>query len=406
MSGPGPGAGVVSGGALAGIRILDLSWGVAGPLGVMMLAELGADVVKVEPPAGDPFRAHPGYPVWNRSRRSLAVDLRRAEGRAVLLRLCASADVLVEAFSPGTMAKLQLSYDELHATFPRLVYCSVPAYPASHRFASRPGWDALVQARSGMQHEQPGWRPGPTALHMPAPSMATFFLVAAGVLAALVAREETGRGQHVETSLYQGVLAYTTQIWQQVENGPPGFRAVMGKTFPPGIHQGSLYECAGGRWVHAATMSGIAPTRSLDDVLGLDDVDIGRLLSDPEYRGAHEERRRQAFRARDRDELVAELHAAGLGAEAVEPMSAAFAHPQLRANDMVVDVDDPELGPTTQIGVPVALVATPGAVRGCQPRVGQHSREVLTEAGYDGADVERLIASGVVSEPDQAGARG
>src|SRR5271154_7124862 len=113
-------------GPLRGVRVLDLTWGVAGPVGVLMLAELGADVVKVEPPGGDPFRAQPGYHVWNRSRRSVVIDLKSALGRDAFLRLCDGADVVVETFSPGTMDRLGLSYAELSEGFPRLVFCSVP----------------------------------------------------------------------------------------------------------------------------------------------------------------------------------------------------------------------------------------------------------------------------------------
>src|SRR2546423_11085374 len=154
-------------GALAGVRIIDLSWGIAGPLGVLLLAERGADVIKVEPPGGDPFRAQPSSHVWHRSRRSMIVDLKRAEGRDAFLDLLATADVLVEAFSPGTMDRLGLGYDTVHERLPRLVYCSVPAYPPGHRLADRTGYDALVQASSGAQDQQPGWRPGATFHHMP-----------------------------------------------------------------------------------------------------------------------------------------------------------------------------------------------------------------------------------------------
>ena len=395
-------------GPLSGLRVLDLSWGVAGPLAVLLLAELGADVVKVEPPGGDPFRAQPGYHVWNRSRRSVVIDLARPEGLEVLLHLCVSADVLVESFGPGTAERLQLSYECLAARFPRLVHCSIPAYPPGHRFASRPGWDALVQARSGMQHEQPAWRPGPAGMHMPGPSLGASFLAAIGVLAALLAREESGRGQHVGTSLYQGVLAFTTQIWQQLETAASGFRSILAKTFPPGIHQGSLYECAGGKWVHAATMNGRTPTRSLDEVLGLTDVDGARLFSDPGYRATHEERRRQAFLKWERDALIAELHAAGLGAEAVVPMTDAFSHPQFVANGMAVLVEDPELGSTTQVGVPVVLAATPGGVVAGQPRAGEHTRAVLADAGLPAAEIDRLEQLGVVgtaADPLPSGGR-
>ena len=126
------------------------------------------------------------------------------------------------------------------------------------RNADRPGHDALVQARAGLQYEQPGWRDGPIFLHFPAPSMATCFLLAIGVTSALRARQSTGRGQWVETSLYQGALAYTTMLWHEASRAGPGHHAMLAKTNPPGVHQTSLYECADG-WMHAATMNGLAP---------------------------------------------------------------------------------------------------------------------------------------------------
>lgn len=380
-------------GPLSGVRILDLSWGIAGPVGVLLLAEMGADVIKVEPPGGDPFRAQPGYHVWNRSRRSVVLDLKTDDGHQGFLGLCSGADVVVDAFSPGTMDALGLGFTELHQAFPRLICASVPAYPPGHRFASRPGWDALVQARSGMQYEQPGWRPGPIFLHFPAPSMAGCFLVASGVLAALIERESSGRGQQVATSLYQGVLAYTTQIWQEHEKAGAAFRTMMGKTYPPGVHQGTIYECAHGEWIHAATMNGRVPTRSVEEVLGLEPVDMAELWADPERRARHEEDLRGAYLRWDRTELVAAFHAAGLGAEPVIPMREVFSHPQFLANDMVVMVEDPELGTTTQVGVPNALTLTPGAVQGGQPRPGQHTREVMTEAGLPADLVERLAGA-------------
>jgi crotonobetainyl-CoA:carnitine CoA-transferase CaiB-like acyl-CoA transferase len=384
------------------VRVLDLSWGVAGPVGVLLLAELGADVVKVEPPGGDPFRRQPGYHVWNRSRRSVILDLKAEPGRDVFLRLCQEADVVVETFSPGTMERLGLSYDDLAEQFPRLVYCSVPAYPPGHRFADRPGWDATVQARSGMQNEQPAWRSGPAYLHFPAPSMAACFLLASGVLSALIRRESTGRGQHVETSLYQGVLAYTTQIWQEFERAPAGFRSILAKTYPPGVHQTSLYECADGEWIHAATMNGRAATRTPEDILGLEPVDLRALYADPDLRAAHDARLRAAYLQRDRDDLVHEFHEAGLGAEAVTPMADVFSHPQFLANDMVATVEDPELGSTTQVGVPAVLRGTPGAIRGGQPVAGAHSREVLAEAGYAAADIDRLLDAGILEDTSWA----
>src|SRR4029079_14738936 len=231
-------------GALDGVRILDLSWGIAGPLGVLLLAEQGADVIKVEPPGGDPFRAYDGSRVWNRSRRSLEIDLKSDRGREIFERLLETADVLVESFRPGVMERLGFGYDLVDDTYPRVVYLSCPAYPDGHRFAQRPGYDALVQASSGQMWEQPGWRMGPVFLHMPMPSMGAFFLVSIGITTALIARENSGAGQHVETSLFQGALLYTTQIWQHLERATAATHELMGKTYPPGVHQPMIFECA------------------------------------------------------------------------------------------------------------------------------------------------------------------
>ena len=369
-------------GALAGIRILDLTSGIAGPVGVLLLAEQGADVIKVEPPGGDPGRSQPGAPVWHRSRRSIALDLSLESDRTLFERFVGATDVVVHspgAYDATELEAFGLGADALCELNPRLVHCSIPAYPPGHRAEGRAGDDALVQARAGIQWEQPGWRSGPIHLPFPAPSMAAAFLTASAVLAALIARERTGRGQAVTTSLYQGALAFTTQIWQEHERADPSVRAIMAKTYPPGIHQSTIHECAGGEWIHAATMNGGTPTSTLEEILGLDPVDQMALYTDPEAAAAHRAKLQAAFRERDRDELVAAMHAAGLGAEAIVPTEESFAHPQLIANDMVAEVVDPDLGPTTQVGVPVHLSATPGNIAGPQPRVDQDRAELIAE---------------------------
>jgi crotonobetainyl-CoA:carnitine CoA-transferase CaiB-like acyl-CoA transferase len=377
-------------GALDGLRVLDLSWGIAGALGVQLLAEQGADVIKVEPPGGDPFRAYDGYRVWDRSKRSITVDLKGEAGLDAFLRLADAADVLVETFRPGVTDRLGIGFDAVHARNPRLVYASCPAYPEGHRLADRPGYDALVQAASGQQWEQPGWRPGPIFLHLPMPSMAAMFLVPSGILAALIARETTGRGQHVRTSLLQGAFLFTTQIWSHVENARSDFHEVMSKSYPPGVHQEMLFEVAGGDWVHTCIMSGLTPLKSQDEIVGLDvaatDNEHFAMLSEEE-RNALTPRRRAAYRARDGAELIAQFQENNHAVEAVISMEQALGaggapHPQLAANDMVATVVDPDLGPTTQVGVPIHLAGTPGGIVGPRPRAGAHTDEVFTELGY------------------------
>jgi crotonobetainyl-CoA:carnitine CoA-transferase CaiB-like acyl-CoA transferase len=385
-------------GALDGVRVLDLSWGIAGPLGVLLLAEHGADVIKVEPPGGDPFRAYDGARVWNRSRRSLTVDLKNDDGREVMRKLLATADVVVESFRPGVMERLGFGYESVHREFPRVIYLSVPAYPEGHRLAKRPGYDALVQASSGQMWEQPGWRMGPIFLHMPMPSMGAFFLVSIGVTTALFAREKTGEGQHVETSLFQGALLYTTQIWQHLEKSNAATHELMGKTYPPGVHQPMIFECANDEWIHVSVMSGLPPIKAMDEVLELDDVpdQMTFLTLPPEEREKFTVARRAKFKTWNRDELVQALLANNHAAEAIIPMEQAFDHPQVIANDMVATVDDPDLGPTTQMGVPIHMLGTPGSIQGPQPRPGEHNAEILTELGYSASDVDRLAAAGAV----------
>lgn len=385
-------------GPLDGVKILDLTWGIAGPLGVLLLAEQGADVVKVEPPGGDPFRAYDGARVWNRSRRSIILDLKSDAGREAFRKLVAEADVVAESFRPGVMDRLGFGYDDLAAINPEIIMLSVPAYPAGHRFAGRPGYDALVQASSGEQWEQPGWRPGPIFLHMPMPSMGAFFLVSIGVTAALFARETTGRGQHVQTSLFQGVLLYTTQIWQQVEKADAAFHELMGKSDPPGIHQQMVFECANGEWIHNSVMSGLTPTMSQDEILGVENApDMLTFLTLPaEERETFNRQRTAKFRDHDRDALALEFQRNGHAAEPIVPAAEMFDHRQLIANGMVVTVDDPDLGATTQVGVPVHFGGTPGAVRGPQPRAGEHTREVLAGLGYTDAELDALVEQTVV----------
>jgi crotonobetainyl-CoA:carnitine CoA-transferase CaiB-like acyl-CoA transferase len=291
------------------------------------------------------------------------------------------------------MKRLGVGYDEVHERNPRLVYLSCPGYPEGHRMADRPGYDALIQASSGQQWEQPGWRMGPIFLHMPMPSMGACFLIPTGILAALVAREETGRGQHVTTSLYQGALLYTTQVWQHVEKAPPSYHELMGKTYPPGIHQQMLFEVANGEWVHSSVMSGLTPKASQDELLGLEDPPdpLTFLTMAPEEREGFTAARREAYKHHQRDELVKTFQDNNHAIEAVITMEEALGaggrpHPQLVANGMVAEIDDPELGATTQIGVPINLLGTPGGIQGPQPLPGEHNTEIFGLLGY--SDVE------------------
>jgi crotonobetainyl-CoA:carnitine CoA-transferase CaiB-like acyl-CoA transferase len=354
--------------SLDGVKVLDLTWGVSGPAGVLLLAEHGADVVKVEPPGGDPYRSYPGYRVWNRSRRSVAVDLASPEGRDDFLELLASADVLAESFAPGVMERLGLGYEALAEQFPQLIYLSIPAYPSGTRGSARSGWDALVQARSGQQYEQPGWRPGPTFLASSLPSWGAMWLTPIGVLAALHSRAQTGRGQRVETSLLQGVFAFTSMLWVHAEQRQNVVQMVMTKTYPPGLHQPEVLKCADG-WIQSLPTTQRKGV-TIQDVVGLPaDVPPGELYA---HLG-------EAYKGWKRDDLVARLHEDLFQAAAIMPTRETLEHPQVAANGMAVTVEDPEVGRTVQVGMPCKLSVTPALAPRPRPAPGQHDAEVRAQ---------------------------
>jgi crotonobetainyl-CoA:carnitine CoA-transferase CaiB-like acyl-CoA transferase len=226
------------------------------------------------------------------------------------------------------------------------------------------------------------------------PSMGAMFLVPTGILAALIAREETGRGQHVRTSLFQGALLYTTQIWAWVPGSKTEFAGTMAKTFPPGVHQEMIFEVAHDEWVHASIMSGLAPVKSQDEILGVQEASdpMHYLMLSAEERAALTPVRRAAYKARERDGLIAEFRENNHAIEAIVSMDEALGstgapHPQLVANDMVATVEDPEFGTTTQVGVPIHLASTPGSIRGPRPAPGQHNAEIFGALGYDASTI-------------------
>jgi crotonobetainyl-CoA:carnitine CoA-transferase CaiB-like acyl-CoA transferase len=264
-------------GVLEGVVVLDLSWGIPGPVASMLLADNGAQVTKIEPPGGDPFRALHGYKVWNRGKRSAVLDLKNADDRDKLLALAKTADVFIESYAPGVTADLGIDYETLSAINPGLVYCSITGYGDDGKHADRPAIDALVAARTGHIYESRGttggtparlagiempmagfeppeedmWaacpRPGPTFPGVPWVSMGTAYLANLGISAALRVREKTGRGQRVGTSLMQGVFLTTIGPWLRAEKADtPNFQTwIVDGRAPKG-----LFKTKDGRWVH------------------------------------------------------------------------------------------------------------------------------------------------------------
>jgi crotonobetainyl-CoA:carnitine CoA-transferase CaiB-like acyl-CoA transferase len=400
---------------LAGLEVLDLSWGTAGPMTSMLLADGGARVTRIESPHGDPVRDEVAYRVWNRGKRSAVLDLTEPEDREVLLAHAARADVVLESFEPGVTARLGIDEPALRALNPRLVYCSITGYGPDGPDAHRPAYDSLVAARTGLQWDQRGWpgtsvgrisgapvpvegievpplpasrldQPGPAFLRSTWPSIGATFLATVGISAALRAREVTGRGDHVRTSLLQGAMAVAGPTWQRAEHpDAPGFWMwVLDRRAPEG-----LFECADGRWVHFWT---IRPTVVLEaaehDELPIegdtDDMAAGvRIGMEPDdlvilYH--YHPLLVSAFRKFPSDRWVAFGAARGLGIALVRSPEEALADRALLDHGCVVEVDDPEVGTIRHAGVLVEFSDTPGRVQGPAPVLGQHTDEVRAEA--------------------------
>ncbi len=402
-------------GVLSGIRVLDLTWGISGPLATMLLSDQGADVIKIEPKGGDPFRSQLGYKTWQRGKRSAELDLHDADDLEAFMVLAAHADVLVESFTPGVTERLGIDYATLSALNPRLVYASITGYGRDNEYSDRPGYDLLVAARSGLNWEHRGWpegcvlhmsrrpdplegfdvpysmlqgpaRPGPMTTGAPAASVGAFYALYTGINAALLARETTGRGQWVETSLFQGAGAAASSAWQRAENPDfEGYNTWIKASKSPKGH----FQCKDDRWVHQWVMN---PRFVLEASEG-DEINCSPNLSvqnDPNRFGTGMEEivaivhytpilaeRMKKFTSGDWIKAAA---AADVPTQEVRSPEAALADPLLLEDGCVREIDDPELGVIRQVGTVIELSETPGQPGGPAPYAGQHNDEVRAEA--------------------------
>ncbi len=358
---------------LDGLTVVDLSWGTAGPLTTMLLADYGADVIKVEPPGGDPFRATPGYTVWNRNKKSVVLDLHDDDGRAACRRLTADADVVVETFSPGTTARLGMDYDAVRVDNPRVVYCSITAYGRTGAARDRPGYDALLQARWGLQSEQPGLRTGPVFLHLALPSFGAALIASIGINGALFARDRTGRGQWVETSLAQGALTFLTQIWKRAARPTPALTELWRfKDLPPT----PCFEARDGKWFHPMPQGVAIALRHV----GADPESLTAEVSskgDEATRRAFFDATRRLFLQRDRDEWVTLLQEHDVPCQPIGTAEDSLDHEQVVHNGASVVVDIPDVGPVKQFGHAYRLEHHDVPPPSPPPAAGAHTISVL-----------------------------
>lgn len=385
-------------GPLLGIKVIDFCSFIAGSYGAMLLGDLGAEVVKVEPLAGDaarfwgPFLAGESrfFQGWNRNKRSLAVDLATDAGREVVYRLVERADVVIENFRPGITEKLGIDYASVRGLNPGIVYCSSTGFGPRGPLRLRPAYDPVLQAMSGAARGNLRFSGKIAICSVAFSDYQAATLAVAGILAALYHRQKTGEGQHVETSLLQAVMSAQSHFFcQALDREEEG---------PIGICPYRLFETKDDLiFVGPATDRFF---RRLCEALGAPE-----LADDPKFET-------NRLRLQNQAELYARLEPCFLTKSAVEweallvekevPCGVVgsyqqfFDHPQVEAMDMNPVVDHPSIGPMRLAGVPIHFEKTPGRIQRPPPTLGQHTEEILREYGYTAEQIESLGLNGVI----------
>jgi crotonobetainyl-CoA:carnitine CoA-transferase CaiB-like acyl-CoA transferase len=379
---------------LEGLRVVDLSTHLSGPYCSMLLADLGADVVKIERPEGDEMRQVPPFVngesapfmLFNRNKRSVVLDLKTAAGRQACLGLAARADVFLENFRPGVAERLGLDYATLARTNSRLVYCSISGFGQTGPWRDRGGFDLIAQAMSGLMSITGEETGQPLRIPVPISDLCAGMFAAFAVLAALQARHRTGLGQRIDHSLFEA--AVSLGVYEAA-----GYLATG--EIPPRLgpaHRGSApyqaFRTKDGWVALGAASQGL--WERLCEVLG-----EPTLATDPRFatnarRVEHWRQLAELLQARFEREptehWLRTLEAAGIPVGPVLTYDQVFAHPQTRARDMIVEVEHPRAGSVRVLGIPVKFSATPGLIRRPAPLLGQHTAEVLADLSSSGGD--------------------
>ena len=401
--------------ALSGMVVLDLTQIMAGPFCTMSLADMGADVIKVEKLNGgdDNRRMGPpfindwsaGFLALNRNKRSLAVDLRSEVGRIMFKRLVEKADALVENFRPGVMERLGLDYESLAAIKPSLVYCSVSGFGNSGPYAKKGGFDLVAQGVSGLMSITGHPDLPPAKVGVPITDISAGLLAANGVLCAYIHALKTGHGQQVDTSLMEAGVAYT--VWESsvyfADGDIPG---PLGSAHRVSAPYQALRTLDGYLNIGAATQ----PTwEQLCRAIGQESlIDDYRFLMPGDRKARQDELAtllEETFSTDTTGNWLKLLEDAGVVAGPIYNMDQVYKDPQVLARQMLVDLEDPELGTIHNIGIPVKLSSTPGQIRTRAPMLGEHSVEVLIENGFSQAEIDELLELGVVMENQGPGTR-
>jgi len=396
-------------GPLSGLRVLELAQIMAGPTCGMMLADMGADVVKIEKlPGGDDARAYreplvngvsAPFMILNRNKRGIALNLKLAQGRDILLRMVKDADVLTENYRRGTLEKLGLGYDVLSKVNPGLIYCAVSGYGRDGPMGDKPGFDLIAQGFSGLMSitGEPGGAPAKTGNSIADTNAGILAVV--GITAAYVHKLKTGEGQVVDTSLIEAAIQQT--YWQAAiyfatgqSPGPTGSAHLLTAPY-------QAFRASDG-WVNIGGANQ-ANWERIADALGHPEWRDDPRFADNSARLANRDALVEAINAvvvtRTKAEWIAVFDAAGVPVGPVHTIGEALTHPQTLARDMVVDLVHPQAGPTKALGCPIHFSKTPTRIDRPAPMLGEHSRELLREYDYTDAEIDGFLAAGVIEEP-------
>lgn len=391
--------------ALDGMRVIEITQVMSGPFCGLLLADLGADVIKVEKPEGDDSRrmAPPtlngesaAFMAINRNKRGISLDLKTQKGQEILRNLAATADVLIENFRPGTMEGLGLSYSDLSTLHPSLIYCSISGFGQTGPYRDRGGFDLVAQAMSGLMSITGHAGQPPVKVGVPIADLNAGMYACYAILAAYIHRLKTGQGQRIDTSLLEAGLAYTfweSSIFFATGESPPA----MGSAHRISAPYQALSASDGYLTLGAANQK--TWERLCTAIERHDLLEDPRFASNPD-RTLHQRELAAilegVFATRTVAEWLLILDRAGVPAGPVYDMKQVYADPQVQAREMMVDVEHPKAGKTLAIGLPVKLSETPGSIRRPAPTLGEHTDEILLELGHSAEAILSLRGQRVV----------
>lgn len=397
----------VNGGPLEGVRVIEACQMMAGPFCACLLGDMGADVIKIERPGGgddarligrhfagdDSF----GFMNLNRNKRSMVVNFKDDEGQALVRGLAASADIFIQNMRPGTIDKLGLGYEALREINPGLVYVSISGYGRTGPYKDRPGYDLVSQGFSSLMSFTGEPDRPPAKIPVPICDLNAGMYSAFSALSAYIYKQKTGKGQLVDVSLTDAGLGYT--FWQASQFFPSG-----DSPYPRGsAHELTApyqaFRCADGYIVLGAANQ--SNWGRMCRAIGREDLMAREEYSDSKNRGLNylqlAEELEVVFLADERAAWLAKLEEAGVPCGPIHDMAEAFAHPQIQAREMSVEVEHPVAGKMQVLGFPPKLSETRTGVRAPAPLLGQHTDEILREAGKSAAEIQRLRDQGVVA---------